>query len=132
MVVAEFCEEHDGITVVLYVKFKNYSTAEKNIYTHIYMGKRVVARFEFKMSFRRISYVAAVSLGNLSIIQTIKTETFKAIFLQLTSISCIILVHRAHHDHESQITNMPFQRWLDCHLRYGITNLIVSNIDLNY
>ena len=51
--VLKFCTEHGGIPAVLSAKFQNDCISETDV-----MDKRVFSRFEFKMSFERLSYIA--------------------------------------------------------------------------
>ena len=48
-----FCTEHGSTTVVAYAKFQNDSTRETDV-----MDARDFAKFESKMSFGQISYIA--------------------------------------------------------------------------
>ena len=49
----KFCTEHDSVTAVLCAKFQTDWTIETDV-----MDERDFVRFEFKMSFGRISYIA--------------------------------------------------------------------------
>ena len=51
-IVLKFCPEHGSDTAMLCAKFQNDWTTETD-----FMDERDIARFEFKMSFRRISYI---------------------------------------------------------------------------
>ena len=51
-IVLNFCTVHGSITAVLCAKFQNDWTIARDI-----IDERVFARFEFKMSFGRISYM---------------------------------------------------------------------------
>ena len=52
-IVWKFCSEHDSVTVVPCTKLQNVLETTKLV-----MDKQVLARFELKMRFRRISYIA--------------------------------------------------------------------------
>ena len=52
-IVLKFCIEHGSDTAVLCAKFQNDRTMETGV-----MDERDFARFEFKISFGRISYTA--------------------------------------------------------------------------
>ena len=52
-IVSTVCTEHGSDATVLFAKFQKEWTTETNV-----MGERDFARFEFKMSFGRISYIA--------------------------------------------------------------------------
>ena len=54
----KICAEHGGDPAVFYAKFQNDLTIELHI-----VGKIDFTRFEFKMCFRRISYVATAPWG---------------------------------------------------------------------
>ena len=55
-IISKFCTEHGSVIAVLCAKFRNDLTTEIGL-----MGERDFARFEFKMIFVWISYIATVN-----------------------------------------------------------------------
>ena len=56
LIILKFCTEHGSFTALLCAKFQNDLTTEMDV-----MDERDFARFEFKMSFGWISYIAHIS-----------------------------------------------------------------------
>ena len=87
-IILKFCTEHSIDTAVLCTKFQNNWTAESDV-----MEEWDLARFEFKMSFRQISYIAQHPLGSDSlshrcfIVRSCKASKLRDLSLELSDFS---------------------------------------------